>query len=152
MVLSSVEKHPIYTTVRHLTTLVLLNLKTSKVWHLIFLDPVISSREPVRRNQTGWRSSEYLLDFFTACSTKGCAFCQDQGLVIPGGNHMFFGTSIHAVYTRTKTKQRTFTFYVIQLQRVGQFLLWQRNIEQSVSIFSFWLESKTVSLPVQTTW
>lgn len=152
MVLSSVEKHPIYTAVRHLTTLVLLNLKTSKVWHLIFLDPVISSREPVRRNQTGWRSSEHLLDFFTACSTKGRAFCQDQGVVIPGGNHRVFGTSIHAVYTRTKTKQRTFTFYVIQLQRVGQFLLWQRNIEQSVSIFSFWLESKTVSLPVQTTW
>lgn len=126
-------------TVSDLTPVVVLNFKTSKVWPLIFLDLVISSREPVRRNQTGWRSSEY---FFTVCSTKYCAFCQDQGPGIPGGNHIFLGTSVPAVYRQRKTKWGTFNFYVVQLQRVDNFLLWQRNISQSVShlLFSTWIK------------
>lgn len=109
--------------VSDLTPVVVLNFKTSKVWPLIFLDIVISSRELVRRNQTGWRSSEYLLPFFTVHSTKYCAFCQDRGPGIPGGNHIFFGTSIHAVYRQRKTKWGTFNFYIFQLQRVDNFLL-----------------------------
>lgn len=70
MMPSSVEKHQIYTAVRHLATVVVLNFKSSKVWPLIFLDLVISSREPVRRNQTGWRSLEYLLAFLLFVAQK----------------------------------------------------------------------------------
>lgn len=105
----------------------------------------------MRRNQTGWRSSEHLLPFFTVCSTKDCVFCLDQGLVILGGNLMFFGASIHAVYRQTMTKWAKFNFYVVQLQRVDQFLLGQKPLKIVSPIFSFQIESKTVSLSIQTT-